>query len=234
VAFAALFAVLAVFPLAAQAAGPATVSSGDGLALSLSSTGAVTSLKIGGREVAGGAAPLFSVRKVGGTPNLLPNPSLEADADGNHKPDHWRLNSGTVRPRWVSDQAHTGTRSIRFHSPSTGTSTTLQTTIAVRPDTYYTAGSWIRSQHVKPAAATAEPATGPSSVRLKIQQFDGSTRVDTDQAYGYTDTVGWHRKFIGFKTQPNVTSVRVLAQIVHGSGTVWFDDLQVNELFKPT
>ncbi|MDX6319960.1 MAG: hypothetical protein QOD35_3360 [Nocardioidaceae bacterium] len=210
-----------------------TVASGDGLALTLSSTGSVSSLKIGGREVAGGTAPLFSVRKVGGTPNLLPNPGFETDANRNDIPDHWRLMSGTVRPRWVSDQAHTGTRSIRFHSPSIGTSTTLQTTVAVRPDTYYTAGSWIRSRNVKPAAATAEPETGPSPVRLKIKQFDGSTAVKTDQAYGYTDTVGWYRKFVGFKTQPNVTSVRVFAQIVHGSGTVWFDDLQVNKLYRP-
>src|SRR4051812_9397889 len=84
----------AMVPLssAARRSAPVTVASRDGLAMTLSRTGRVTSVQIGNREVSGGRrAPLFSVRRVGRTPNLLPNPSLESDADHDGVPDDWSL-----------------------------------------------------------------------------------------------------------------------------------------------
>lgn len=210
-----------------------TLSSGTGLRMTLSPTGSVTSLRLGGREVSGGATPsLFSIRKVGGNPNLLPNPGLEADTDADGVPDGWQLMSGTLRPEWVTDDAHRGSRSVRFQVPSTTTTTTLRTTAPVEPDTYYTLGGWLRSRDVRPVVAPAEPETGASPVRLKVQQLSGSTVVETSQAYGYTGTAPWHRQLVGFRTEPGVTSVRVLAQVVAGSGTVWYDDLSLRRLFR--
>ncbi|HET6561464.1 MAG TPA: hypothetical protein VFG72_06285 [Marmoricola sp.] len=226
--------VLAGLPAAPPAAASVTVRTDDGVALQLSPTGKVTSLRLGGKEVAGGTrSPLFSVRKVGGTPNLLPNPGLEVDRDGDGIPDGWRLMSGVVEPEWVTDQAHRGQRSVRFQAPTVATSTSLQTTVAVEPSRFYRLDGWMRSEDVQPTAATAEPATGPSPVRLKVQQLAGSTVVGSVQAYGYTDTAGWHRGNVGFRTRPEVTSVRVVAQVVAGSGTVWYDDLSLRELFRP-
>jgi hypothetical protein len=232
-ALATTIAVLAATPPAAHGAAPVTVSSGDGLALTLSPTGSVSSVRVGDRVVSGGTrAPLFSVRRVGGAPNLVQNPGLETDADRDHVPDGWQLTAGSTPPRWVVGTAHHGRHSVELRSSRITTSTTLRTTIPVQPGTFYSAGGWIRTEAVTPTAATAEPATGPSPVRLKVQQLAGSTVVRTDQAYGYTGDADWHRKFVGFRTAAGVTAVRVAAQLVAGSGTVWFDDFSVRRLFR--
>ncbi|MCL2541593.1 MAG: hypothetical protein FWE71_03925 [Nocardioidaceae bacterium] len=232
-ALAVALSALVTFTAPAHAGGSmTTVSSGDGLSMTVSSRGTVASTHISGRQVSGRTtASLFSIRRVGGTSNLLRNPSLESPLAGDQAFNQWHLIRGSFAPQWVSGVAHSGHRSVRFRSATVGTSSTLQQTIAVKPGTSYTASSWMRSQDVKPTVATAEPGTGPSPVRLKVQQLVGSQVVRTDQAFGYSDTADWYRKFVGFTTGNDVTSVRVSAQVVDGSGTVWFDDLQVTQLF---
>lgn len=231
----ALSAAVSATTFSARASSPVTIGTDDGLAMTLSGSGAVSSVGLGGREVSGGArTPLFSVRKVSGTPNLVTNPGLEADADGNRVPDGWRLMNGTYKPAWVNNKAHRGNRSVRFRVPTTATTSTLQTTVPVRPGVHYKADGWIRTSSVQPTAATAEPATGSSPVRLKVQQLVDTRVVATEQAFGYTGTARWHRKYVGFKTLPGVTSVRMMAQVVRGSGKVWFDDISFRELFRPS
>lgn len=216
----------------AQAATSVTVASGDGVRLTLGPTGRVSEVSLGGRDVDGGLRPaLLATRRVGGTPNLVPNPGLDKDVDDDGAPDGWRIMTGASTPQWVDGEAHSGRRSVRITVPERGSSSTLQTTVAVRPDTYYRLSGWIRSRDVQPTAATAEPGTGPSPVRLKVQQYAGTRLVTSAQAFGYTDTADWHQKFVGFKTRADVTSVRILAQVVDGSGTAWFDDVTLRPLF---
>jgi hypothetical protein len=104
--------VFAVAPTA-HAAGLA-ITSGDGLAMRLGPTGGVERVAIGDRALPLSGSGGFSLRRVGGTPNLVPNSGLETDGNGDGIPDGWRvLRTGPV-PVLTSSVAHTGSRSARI------------------------------------------------------------------------------------------------------------------------
>lgn len=206
------------------------VASGDGLGLRLALDGRVSGVAVGGRPVAmapgrGG----FSIRRAGGRPNLLANGGLEGDADRDGAPDGWSLERQAVAPAPDASVSRSGRWSVRIATRARATSGSLQSLVPVTPDSRYFLSAWIKSAKVRPSATTA----GPSPVRLEVRQLASGALTETSRAYGYTDTAGWHRRVLGFKTGPGVRKVLIKAFLARGSGSVWFDDFRLSELLEP-
>ncbi|CAA9292869.1 MAG: hypothetical protein AVDCRST_MAG93-4035, partial [uncultured Chloroflexia bacterium] len=216
------------------------VSTDDGLKLSLGTDGSIVKLNDGSRSlpmlpVSGG----FSMRMVGEEPNLLPNPSLETDADSNNIPDGWQFSGVAARPRSVVGTAHSGTRSVKITTRATANSGMFSTTVTVKPYRNYTAAAWFRSENVLPTSAwLGNPPVrvrDASPAQIKVEQLTRSGKViDTHVAFGYTNTSGWNRQAVGIKALGKTRKLRVSGQIYKGSGTVWFDDLYVGQLISDT
>ena len=232
----------AAFAAQAAASAPTTlaapnriVASGDGFRLALTADGRVGNVRIGERRlgvVPGGGG--FSVRRVGGMPNLLPNASFEADVDANGIPDGWVALNTPVAPVIDTTVAKAGTRSVRLGRPDLGDTGYLRTEIPVAANTAYTLSGWMQSSDVKPTAPTGISHSDLSPARVMLQAWAGAAVESTDFIYGYTDTAGWNRQFLGIKTSNLTTHVRVTMKLIRGSGTVWYDDLRFNELLQPT
>jgi hypothetical protein len=221
---------LGVVPASANGA---VVHSGDGLAMSISQRGAVKAVSVEGRSVEStGSQGGFSMRLVGGTPNLLRNPGFERlESDGT--PAHWQIGEGR-RPVLDTGTAHDGARSMRIAASHTSTSGPFEQTVRVQPDTSYVLSGWFKSAHVAPTAPPAWTPSDPSPLRLKAQQLSADGKIElASDAFGYTNTAEWNRQFVGFTTLPGVKRVRVVGQIVRGSGTVWYDDLSLRRLLQP-
>ncbi|HEX8100122.1 MAG TPA: hypothetical protein VF660_07975, partial [Actinomycetota bacterium] len=175
----------------------------------------------------------FSLRLVGGTPNLLPNPSFEVDADHDGIPDGWRFAPGAGTAASTDTVAHSGRRSMTVSLPSEAVSASFSSAIAVAPETSYVLSAWFRSRDVQPTIPPAVRETYHQHSPLEVeavQAVGGATRMSA--AHGYTDSAGWHRQFVGFKTGAGVRRVVIRGAINRGSGTGWFDDLYVGRLYR--
>lgn len=232
------FALLAVLPTNAGAGGGGTrsLATGDGLAITLDSKGKIDDLSVGARSLpktpSGGG---FSLRVAGGRPNLLGNAGFEADRDGDDQPDGWTLTSGASSPVLARKVAHSGNRSIRLRNPERANSGIVWREVPVGANTSYFACGWFKSRKLKPNAPTAFTPTELSPFRLKVQQFSSSGElVRTANAFGYTGTAGWNKQCVGIKTTSEVTKVRIVGQLVEGSGTAWLDDMYLGRLFGPS
>ena len=216
------------------------VASGDGLKLALNKDGSVAGISDGERTLpkldTGGG---FSMRLVGEEPNLAPNPSMEIDADGDRTPDGWRFTKGAARPQVTNSRAHSGKRSITVSNKNVATSGTFTTEIAVKPYRNYIAGAWFRSENVLPTSAWFgnPPVRIPdgSPAQIKVEELTrGGEVLSSYYAFGYTNSAGWNRQSVGFKTLGKTRKLRVTGLLYEGSGRVWFDDLYVGQLISDT
>lgn len=173
----------------------------------------------------------FSVRLAGGNPNLLANGGFEADADGDGAPDGWTLGPEAIVKG--DGPAHRGRRSVRVESGRTATVEAFAGRRAVRPGTLYVLTAWIRSEEVHPIIppAVREPTDPHSPVQVQVSNGAGPPVA---VLYGATGTAGWHRASVGFRAGPGVTEVAIRGVLLEGSGSVWFDDVSLAELFAPS
>lgn len=221
-------------PVTNVSAGGLTIASGDGVGLTLGADATVGGLRVGTRDLGMVGNGGFSVRNVGGMPQLLPNASFERDTDANGVPDGWARVARSVVPTIDSTVAHSGGRSVRIHLDTLGDSGYLSMDIKAKPNTDYTVSAWMRSDGVRPNAPIALTYGELSPVRVLVQQIVGTNTVRTaGTIFGYTDTADWNRQFLGIHTAPDASKIRVRVQLAHGMGTAWFDDLAVAELFRP-
>lgn len=216
----------------AHAAG-LSVASGDGVRMAMASDGTISGMTVGSRALRTVGPGGFSLRKVGGTPNLVPNAGMELDANSDGVPDGWIRTTTPTVPVIDHTVAHTGGRSLRLRNTVLGYSGTLRRDIAVKPLTEYSVSVWMRSDAVLPNAPSALTYSAQSPARLLVQQLAGTTIVANGYAYGYTDTADWNRQFLGIRTLSGVTAVRLTMRILQGTGTVWYDDLALTALLQP-
>lgn len=212
-----------------------SVSSQDGIGLSLNPDGTVAGLQAGDAKLPTTGNPGgFSVRMTGGTSNIVANPGFESDTDSNGIPDGWKFTAASGRPRLDNTTAHAGARSVRISLSHTATSGSITTDIRVRPRTNYSLSVWFKTLNLKPTAPPTDPGTrDQSAARVIVEQIGTDGRImAVSTAPSYTDTSDWHRQFVGFKTYASVKQIRVRALIDGGSGTVWIDDLRITELFQ--
>jgi hypothetical protein len=213
----------------------ASVKSGDGLRLDLTSTGAIASVRSGSRTLPRLTTTLpggFSMRKVGGTANLVRNGGFESGTTS------WTI-SGTPAPTLAS-VFRTGTRSLKVSRSTIGDTGTFSQKLAVKPNTSYVAGAWVRTKDVKPSStgvgnlATTNGADSP--VQIRVDQLSSSgTVLSTHWIVGYTDSSDldrlWNTHSVGFRTRSTTTAVKLTGRLKKGQGTAWFDDVWVKPLF---
>jgi hypothetical protein len=216
------------------------VATRDGLGLEVRPDGSVARTIVGGRVLPALQQPGgFSIRMVGGNPNLLPNSSLEADADHDGAPDGWRFTRGAAVPRVDGSTAHSGRSSVRVSNASVATSGALTTEVPASPYQNYFLSAWFKSEDVLPTATSLghPPIIQPtgSPLQIRVEQVSGSGKVlATYYAFGYTNTADWNKQAVGFKTLGKTRTLRVSALLLKGSGTAWFDDLYLGQLFAPS
>lgn len=176
----------------------------------------------------------FSVRLAGDGPDLLQNVSFERDANGDSVPDGWTFtSSGANAPQLDTSAAHSGTDSLRVSNPVRKNSGAFRSEVAVEPNTSYVFSAWFRGRDVRPIFPTAirEIYHPHSPFKVDVEQLAGGKVVGTASAWGYTGTADWNRQFVGIRTRPDVTVLRVVGWMEAGSGTGWFDDLYLGRLF---
>ena len=216
------------------------VASSDGLKLELNQDGTIAQISDGNRalpklDTPGG----FSMRLVGEEPNLVPNPSLETDENGDQVPDGWSFTKGTTKPQLIDSVAHSGKRSVTVSNDSVATSGAFSTEVAVKPYRNYIAAAWFRSENVLPTSGWFgnPPVRIPdgSPAQIKVEQLTrGGEVISTYYAFGYTNTANWNRQAVGFKTLGETRKLRVTGLLHKGSGKVWFDDLYIGQLISDT
>ncbi|MDP8957102.1 MAG: hypothetical protein M3N24_09120, partial [Actinomycetota bacterium] len=214
---------------------PSARQTDDRLTLGVTPEGSVSGVTVGTRDLPMLAKPGgFSVRVAGRTENLLENPSFERDRDGNAVPDGWRFAAGAGELELTGGESHSGERSIRISLPRQGVSRSFATSIAVDPLTNYVVSGWFRTQAIQPTIPTAVRETyhQHSPVELEVVQRSARGRAALGSAHSYTDSAGWHKQFVGFKTGSDVRRVDIRGVIRDGTGTAWFDDVFVGKLFQ--
>jgi hypothetical protein len=198
-----------------------------GLSIRVGADGGVDGVAVGERELPMlGKRGGFTARLAGGNPNLVENPGFEQDDDGDGTPDGWRLQSGRSRPVLDREVAHGGAASLRLTNRAVEVSGSVVSEIPVRAGRYYTVSVWMRTDAVQPTL----PSMAATPPRLEATQLRADGPGKTFSAFGYTDTTGWNRFFVGFQAEPEVERVQLRAVLDDGSGTVWFDDVHLSEL----
>jgi len=148
--------------------------------------------------------------------NLMPNPSVEDLVDG--RPLNWeRMTYQGTAQFSVSDQARRGKHSLCINSTSGGDAGWL-VTLAVKPKTSYLFKGWIRTENLTGNARGALFSLHPTEV----------------QSNAITGTTGWRHAQFQFDSG-NDTEVRINCLFGgwgRSTGTAWYDDFELIELFS--
>lgn len=216
-----LVLVLALVALGALAGsvGAEELRTGDGLALELDDRGAVTSLKIDGRELlrprAAGGLFLADVAGVQSEEReLLQNPGFEELAED--APVGW-----TCGDEWSveTELPHSGKYCMRVTIPGTEerSSSALATELSVRPNTPYRVSMWMRTKDGAP--------------HFYIEQFDAAgeqhstyPQITVSHARRNSD---WFKLDQELTTAPFCRKIRVRTSLWQQTGTAWIDDVSV-------
>lgn len=207
---------------AAVALAQGTLETEDGLALSLSTSGGVQSLKLNGVEYASPSLPSgFAYRELPATPNdIAPNGSFEA---GSGTPTGWSISGGTGGA-WSIDTstAAAGTRSMKLAIPGTTElrSPDLSTAkFPLLPNTLY--------------ALSASMMSSGLSIGLTVylvQQDATGKGIQTGIA-SLSGTSDWRTYNTTISTRPDTVQGFLKAYISSGYGTVWVDNVQLSDIF---
>jgi hypothetical protein len=198
-----------------NAVAPAGLAYGPG---SVSST--VPSLFIADRGIDNARNPVendgrvYEIRVVrGGPPNLIANPGMEVDADGDGAIDSWDVETGATRS---SDTARSGEASLRIEAPATGL-VTDQRLPSMNPNQPYTFAMWVN----------VPPTDQPISLKVRIRWRDaartnlGSQRIVAVELA----TAGWDKFVTNFRSPAGATSAILTLDLETPGTVVYVDDV---------
>jgi hypothetical protein len=213
---------LTAFPSPGYSQG--TVDTTDGLTLSLSPTGAVSSLQLNGSQYASPGLSGFAFREATTTPvNAAPNGSFES---GSATPTSWSWGTTTTGTwTWDTTTAAEGTRSMKIDIPGTiaqKSPNLISTSFSISPNTPYTFSCQMRSSGVG----------GSYSLSLYLVEQDSSGTVlvqrSLDASKGTSD---WLLKSLSFTTSPTAAKAYLYANVYSGYGTIWVDNISLSDVF---
>lgn len=201
-----------------------TLTTGDGLSVTLDGSGAVKSLRLGASELAtdlGG----FRVREISRTIiNRAPNPGFE---QGSSAPVDWTLGG----PDWLWDSTvyHSGRRSVRLVVPPPVdqlSSNLRSSTFPLLPDTSYDFSVWVRAQDVggsfEPAIRFVELDAAGNVLRTENNRI---LQHALDIPHG---TYEWRELRRVFRTRSDCRQGYIYANIFYAYGTIWLDDVNLS------
>ena len=219
------FAVLGLTALAVlpgHASGQGTVTTSDGLELSLAANGSVNSLKIGTTNYGGTLPSGFFYREPAiSSANQAVNGSFES---GSGVPTGWSIPTGGAGT-WSIDSgnASAGLRSMKLSIPgSTPQRSRDLMTIAqfsLKPNTPYKF-----SASMKTSGLT-------SGLTLYLLEEDSSGNWTQMGVSSLTGTNGWKTYSKTIFTGPNAVQGYLKAYVSNGYGTAWLDDIRLNDVF---
>lgn len=136
----------------------------------------------------------------------------------------WELNVYGAKPSLEQDQnvVRQGKTSLRIHSQEPS-DTALAQELTLKPRQWYQFSAWVRT-------ANLDPRGSGVSATLQVQRPGGSGRIAG--AISRAGTVEWTNTTVAFQS-PTDGRVRLCLFYVgfgKGTGTVWFDDVQLKEL----
>lgn len=154
--------------------------------------------------------------------NLLANPGMEQDANGDGQPDGWLV------PSWqysnvglTTEHAHSGQRSLRHRSYSNNDSYVVQQDIFVEPGRSYNVRGWVYIPELSSAARFS----------LQVQTLSQWNGVITGpnplmgNLYNGV-TSGWEQIRGSITIPNNAVKARILMKVEKLNGTVYIDDLE--------
>lgn len=219
---------VALLVLIATGTAPCTeVATGDGLALRFADGGEMQAVVIDGRPLPASDQPAgFRVAEVTpGGEELVANPSLEEDADGDGIPDGFT--SGGV---WRRDStvARTGSWSMKAEvpGPEDANSGSFGVIVPVEGGGTYLASFWLRS---------AGRAGGhPSSIGYLQQQDEQGARTTSVfqqmMSGGVTGDSDWKQVSLVVTTEGDTRRLYIRTDIYFGTGTLWADDFSIQRI----
>ncbi|MEN6644582.1 MAG: PQQ-binding-like beta-propeller repeat protein [Armatimonadia bacterium] len=164
---------------------------------------------------------LLTLACVAHAQNLCPNPGLE-DGTGD-KPTGWVMEGGTSG-LWATDQAHSGTHSLKIMGKSGATISWISPMIPVDPSRQLIVTVWAKLDQVTGAngAYITLYHTNEKGERIGQSGGLGLGGVGTDVA-----TTDWRQYLFISQLTPEVKGVRVNVRLYGATGTAWFDDINV-------
>jgi hypothetical protein len=146
------------------------------------------------------------------TANLAPNPDFESDPGATY------YTNGTASFSWATDQAHSGTHSLKIAATDGSMSRWMSKTtiIPVTPGKTYTATVWLK--------------TSNGNGDLSLTFWENGTYADTDSSQSTSG--GWTQVTARGTAPAGATSVRLELRYT-GPGSMWADDVALSDGSSP-
>src|SRR5215831_20272014 len=216
----ALLASLALF--SARAYGQGSVTTSDGMTLTLASSGSVSALKVGATNYASGLASGFFLREASTSmPDLVPNGSFES---GSGTPTSWSILGGTGGT-WSIDTTtvSAGARSMKLSIPGT--------TGVRSPDLASNSFALVPNMPYTLTCSFKTSGGGGSGVSIYIIETDQvGNAVQRGVAYPWA-TNAWGQKIVVFTSSPITSHAYIKINVSGGYGTAWVDDVRLTDPF---
>jgi len=160
--------------------------------------------------------------------NLIRNSSFEIDKNKDGIPDGFSVIVGDGRID--TEIFHSGKKSWRFTHKKRGGSLIIGgTSPSIKGDVFYTVSAYVKTKDLK------------GRCYLSILEYSKGipTRDEQSKIVSYSSkfvrgTTDWQRISITFKTNPKTDFFQVRCNSYADKGTVWWDDIQVEEGDKAT
>ncbi len=206
------------FPV--QSSSDYTVSSQDGLSISVSDSGKPENISISGNSlpiISGQGG--FSFREIINTPNA-PNMILNSSYEtGTTAPLNWSFitTDGNI-PTWDSTVSHTGSKSIKVSIPGTASAKSgypKSDFIVAEPGGFYTFSAWIKTEGIGVDIAAA----------IRVVEVDADKNWIRQTSLGIEKGAhDWIERKTTFQASPNTHYLYMYANTWNGYGTFWIDD----------
>lgn len=136
----------------------------------------------------------------------------------------WELNAYGAKPEIASDAAvkHEGAQSLRVAAHELS-DTALGQEVALKPDAWYRFSAWVKTGALDPHGA-------PTAGTIQVQQPRGAGVIAA--APSLAQDTDWKNATVSFQA-PSDGRVRLCLFFVgfgKGTGTVWFDDVKLDEI----
>jgi IPT/TIG domain len=214
-------AVMFIMGFASFSHGQGTLTTSDGMTLSLSSTGAVSTLKSGSTNYGSGLPSGFFVRELAATTsNLVSNGSFES---GSSTPTSWTISGGTGG-NWSFDST-TSTAGARSMKVAIAGSTALRSpdlksnSISIHPNTPYSLFYSLKTSGLSYALA------------VQLFEVDSLGNLTKHELANPTGTNPWTSYQLTFVSGADAASAYCIAFIYKGYGYAWLDDVQLTDVF---
>lgn len=150
-------------------------------------------------------------------PNLLSNPGFEVVEDQGWARE-WVIWPAPPAERGAvavdTQQAHSGSHSLRLRHSSPGSYDRAQQTLTVEPNQRYFFSVWMKGEDIKPGG-------GSQGARLYVEGLGGQDHA-SEAMFG---TFDWRQLTVGPIDSVNGGGITVMCYLHLASGSVWFDDV---------